>query len=124
MYKIGKLLLDGCNYCEDFEWEDVLAELDIIMSNKNKDVYWYCEVENFGWRKLSGNKHFIANTSSEFLNAILPETECNFEIYNYGKGLCITNKHHDSPLGDEKYYIIPIAQKTYENRSGKMKRGA
>ena len=98
-----------------FYWDNLLAELNDILTKKNKQGgYWKASVENFGWRKLSGKKLFRAETAREFLDQILPKCDCTFNIFNYGKGLAIQNSHHDSPTGNEFYYVMPTSPRTYE----------
>jgi hypothetical protein len=68
---------------------------------------WKAEVENFGWRYLSGSKFFMAHTGRNLLGHILPKTDCTFRIYRRGKGFAINNAHHDSPTWNEWYFITP-----------------
>jgi len=98
----------------DFYWEDVKGLLDEILAKKNKEGYWKATVNNFGWRNLDGLKYFVADNATDFLQEILPKTDCTFKIFNYGKGLAIQNYHHDSPMGNEWYYIRPISYNAYE----------
>jgi len=99
-----------------WEWESLLECLTNLMTSKQKDegTYWRAEMHNFGWRKLNGEQVFEAETGQELLRRILPDTDCTFGIYGFGRGFAIQNAHHDSPLGDEWYYIVPIAASTYE----------
>jgi hypothetical protein len=92
------------------EWESLCKDLTILMNKKNKHSGWKATVNNFGWQKLDGHKEFQAKNGKEFLQKILPETECSFKIYNYGRGFAINNAHHDSPSWDEWYYITPSAK--------------
>ena len=59
------------------------------------------------WRSLNGEKLFHATTGRELLRAVLPDCDCTFKVYRYGRGLAINNAHHDSPTWAEWYYILP-----------------
>src|SRR6266852_593415 len=82
-----------------FHWEDFTAYLTSILDRKSPDGYWKAQVRNFGWRNLDGVKFLQAKSGASFLREILPQTDCHFYIFNYGKGLAIQNFHHDSPVG-------------------------
>ena len=76
---------------------------------------WKVEVSNFGWRNQDGQKILRAENGLELLRGILPDTECTFRIYHDGRtGLKIQNFHHDSPTGNEWYYIYPMTLKEVE----------
>jgi hypothetical protein len=107
------ILYNGSNSCDDFEWEDVGYFLTELMNKKNPSGFWKATVNNFGWRNLDGYKFFEAATGHELLQNILPDTECTFNIANFRNGILIQNYHHDSPTGNEKYYILPVAESTY-----------
>lgn len=98
----------------EFEYEDFLCELDEFLEKFNPKAFWYCRVENFGWLKQSGKKYFFAENGKDFLNKILPRTECNFKIYKSKNELQIQNYHHDSPHGNEWYYCKKISKKVYD----------
>lgn len=98
----------------EFAWEDLIEHLTEIMQRKNQSGYWKVTVNNFGWRSQDGYKYFYADTGIDLLRGILPDTDCTFKIYNYGKGIAIQNWHHDSPMGNEWYCITPCAYSTYE----------
>lgn len=94
-----------------FYWEDLKDELTRLLKEKNPDGHWHAKVENFGWQNLEGTNTFDADNGEEFLREILPDTDCHFKIYDFGKnGIAINNAHHDSPMWNEWYYIKP--QKT------------
>ena len=100
-----------------WHWEDVKEALSEIMKEKQQKYdgeYWKAKVNNFGWRNLSGEKYFKAETAEELLRCILPNCECTFHAFNWRNGICIRNWHHDSPTGNEHYYIVPIQYSTYE----------
>ena len=105
--KVGKALFDYASVNDDeTSWDDICDELSAYIQARNPSGLWHAEVENFGWQKLSGTKDFEARNGRLFLNAILPQTDCTFKVYQYGrKGLAINNFHHDSPTGDEWYYV-------------------
>jgi len=101
----------------DFEWEYVTDWLSEIMGKKNKGECWKANVTGFGWLNQSGVKFFRAKNGRDFLREILPDTDCTFHIHNFGRGLAIQNFHHDSPCGNEWYYILPCSEKTMEDNS-------
>lgn len=107
-YPLGELVTE-CDASDD-EWQvdDVIAAVTRMMK-RNKTGKWYSEVKNFGWRSIDGMKHFIASDGQSLLSQILPDTDCSFRIYKYGKnGIAVNNVHHDSPMWDvEWYYIVP-----------------
>ena len=117
--KVGKLILEGSNNCEDFEWEDLITELSSVIKKKNPNGYWHVEVRNFGWRRINGNSYFHITDGHNLITSILPNTECNFKIHNYGKGLAMQNYHYDNPTGNEWHYIKPISKSTYEKKKRK-----
>ena len=101
---------------EDFwrlRWEDMTESLTSILQRKNSGGYWKAEVRNFGWRSLSGSKFLKADDGAKFLQEILPNTDCHFTVFNYGRGLAIQNFHHDSPMANEWYYVLPTTERTY-----------
>ncbi len=90
------------------EWMYLTDQLTEVMSEKNPGGNWYAEVRNFGWQSLHGHKAFNAADGRAFLRNILPQTDCTFHIFHHGKnGLAIQNFHHDSPTGNEWYYVAP-----------------
>lgn len=120
--KVGRKILewmdDSDEVDSEFLWQDFMADLDAILKKKNSDGYWFAEVSNFGWRNLNGSKHFAADNGETFLQKILPKTDCHFKIFNFGNGLAIQNFHHDSPVGNEWYYVVPVSYSTYSKLSG------
>ena len=107
--KVGKKLMSwGFEEPEDeFEWTDFCENLKTYLEKKSPDGFWHAEVKNFGWDSRCGQKEFKAEDGEEFLQKILPNCECKFNIHNYGRGLAIQNYHHDSPTGNEWYYLTP-----------------
>jgi len=89
-------------------WDYMLEQLEALMHKVNPDCdSWYCEVDNFGWQSQAGFKYFSAKDGSEFLKAVLPDTDNTFNIYKTENGLAINNFHHDSGFGKEWYYLYP-----------------
>lgn len=94
---------EACADSDIYEWEwDYITE---YLTEKMKEINpedrkWYCEAAGLGWRRLNGHKTFQATTGEELLRAILPDTECTFQIYVEGEGdkqtLRIVNSHHDA----------------------------
>ena len=91
------------------EWNDLCAYLTELMQ-RNPHNDWRTEVHHFGWRSLNGYKIFSATTGKDLLRQVLPDTDCTFRVYRYGKGLAINNAHHDSPYWAEWYYILPYKE--------------
>ena len=123
MPKTGKVLLtwDEVEVCGDFdwksEWKSMIDQLTDIIKRKTPIGYWRVEVHNFGWRNLNGKTYIEAKDGRKLLEKVLPRAECTFKVYNYGRGIAIQNWHHDSPTGNEWYFIVPIAKSTYEKNS-------
>lgn len=103
-----RLLTEGDNHCEDLEWNDLCYTITKYMNKVNPDSYWIARVENFGWANRNGSMaKFHASRADILLSKILPDCECSFKVYKYGKyGLAINNAHHDKPCGGEWYYIL------------------
>ena len=112
----GKLLLEGTNSCDEFEWEDTCDCITEAMKeiNKKNSGYWTASMLNFGWRGVSGSKNFKAKNGEELLRAILPNTDCSFKIYTTKKQIKIDNAHHDKPCGGEWYVITPAKEEEEE----------
>lgn len=108
-FKIGRFVLEGYT-SEDVE----LTKLqEMIYKKKNKCNCWKVTVENFGWQKKNGHKYIKAYLALALINSILPDTHCTFKIFNCGRGFAVQNFHHDSPTGDEMYYVMPVSGKEY-----------
>src|SRR6266852_820689 len=97
-------------------WEDFTECLTSILDRKNPGGYWKAQVRNLGWRNLDGVKFLQAGDGASFLREILPQTDCHFYIFNYGNGLAIQNFHHDSPVGNEWYYVVPTTARMFAER--------
>ncbi|MBD3248547.1 hypothetical protein GF336_00700 [Candidatus Woesearchaeota archaeon] len=95
---------------ESEDWEMLCDELSGLISF-NEDKTWYGTVSNFGWRNQDGEARFNAENGQELLRHILPETDCCFKIYIEGTEddtvINIQNYHHDSPVGNEWYEVLP-----------------
>ena len=85
------------------EWEVLTDSLTQILKSINPDGHWHAEVCNFGWRGQNGFKDFKAENGREFLNEILPNTECSFRVILEDRWIRIQNFHHDAPTGNEWY---------------------
>jgi len=103
---------------EDFQiqYDDAVMELTtFVQMNGNPRMAWEIVVNNSGWRNRDGIKWEIIENGTELLRAALPQCDCTFKVYKYGKrGLKIRNWHHDSPTGNEWYYITPVTIKYYD----------
>lgn len=90
----------------DITWQDLCENLTSLMNRINPDhCEWHCTVRNFGWRRLNGYKDFKAEDGSALLQAVLPNTECTFKIFDNGDHIGLANSHHDAPTGGELYTI-------------------
>lgn len=97
-------LLDG-------EWELLTDTLSHWLNEIHPGgQWWQAEMRHFGWRGQDGWKKFRARDGREFLREILPNTDCTFKVFiDPCKAVRIQNFHHDSPVGNEWYYITPYA---------------
>lgn len=89
---------------------DALTELMNKVAKKNHmegTDLWRAEVKGFGWRGLSGQREFRAETGDELLRNVLPAADNTFYIYDRGDHIAINNFHHDAPTGREWYEIYP-----------------
>ena len=121
MPKTGKVLLTWDEVCENLDYGDgeaLIDDLTDIIYRKNPLGYWRVEGHNFGWRNSNGKGYIEAKDGRRLLEKVLQtKTEWKFKVYNYGRGIAIQNWHHDSPTGNEWYFIVPIAESTYEKNS-------
>ena len=101
----------------EFEWDYLLEELDELPKEVNPEGYWYCEVENFGWRNQSGHAYIEFKSGREMLCKVLPKTDCSFNIFREENIIKIQNYHHDSPTGNEWYTLTPISSEQFENQT-------
>ena len=91
----------------DFEHECMRDEITAWIKKHNPDGDWRAEVTGFGWQRLNGYKDFHAEDGQHLLWAVLPNTDCTFNIYDEGDHLSMENAHHDAPTGGEWYTIRP-----------------
>lgn len=117
MPKAPDLCWSSCDYDDqdsiDAGWEMMVNDLTEFMNKILpegqwlSEVSWHCEVKNFGWQHRDGYKDFNAHTGQELLRAILPNTDCTFEIWldEEAKEIRVNNAHHDSPSGGEIYTV-------------------
>ena len=99
----------------EFEWDYLLENIDELLRDINPDGYWFCSVEGFGWRNLSGETYLEFTTGREMISKVLPNTDCSFNIFREEKKLKIQNHHHDSPTGNEWYELMPVSYEEYQN---------
>lgn len=99
-------------------YNELLSDLTELIEDRNPSGIWIAEGRNLGWRNQSGKSSFKAITGQEFLNNLLPDTDCTFYIYDLAgsKGFHIVNYHHDSPTG-EYYDVYPKNEVLRENIS-------
>jgi len=107
----------------EYEYETLCQMLTDIMIKKNYRNYyrdmWYVTVEHFGWRGISGDAVICADNGADLLSKILPDTDCTFKIFDYGRtGFKIQNFHHDSPSGREWYYVRPMTIDEVNDQNG------
>lgn len=105
---------DSSSEFSDENYDDLCSELSRYMQRVNLLGRWKGEVKNFGWMKRDGHKEFIAQTGQTFLSQLLPKADCRFKIYRWGnskyrRGFAIQNFHHDSPMGEEWYFVLPCS---------------
>lgn len=94
-----------------FEWEWLLESLQEKLEEYNeKGKPWHILGVGLGWRNLDGEMILETNNSQEFLEKILPNCDCTFNIYTSDddRRISIQNFHHDSPTGE--WYYVAVAQ--------------
>lgn len=97
------------------EWDYFTETLTELLEKKaHNGNAWRVIGKELGWRKLNGYKYTLADTATELLRALLPETNCTISVYNYKNGYRLQVSHHDAPTG-ETYLVAPCALSTYEN---------
>lgn len=101
----------------EIQWDFVLEDLTELVKEINPDGYWYCKVENFGWRKQSGFAYLEFDDGMSLVSKVLPKTECSFKVFKQDKTLKIQNFHHDSPTGNEWYELKPISCEKFESKT-------
>ena len=90
---------------DENDWDFCMESLTQAISEKNPKGNWVVEVENFGWMNRNGIKCFNATTGQQIISKILPKCDCHFKVFDDGEGFKIQNWHHDSPMGNEWYYL-------------------
>jgi len=89
-----------------------------ILQERNPNGFWYVKVRNFGWRCVDGYSFLQIKTGTELVQKVLPNCDCSFKIFADGdKNLKIQNFHHDSPVGNEWYYLQVITEKQFDEES-------
>jgi hypothetical protein len=111
--------LVGSNSCEDWEWADLLweiqAHIDAVAARYKLPYHWVAVVQGFGWRSLDGETPmFSAREAAEIMHKLLPNTECSFKIRFTRTGFLMDNSHHDKPCGGELYELRAVPRKEYE----------
>lgn len=97
------------------EWDWLLEDLAPVLNEISPDGHFYAEGRNLGWRHRSGWAAFRAETAQDFLDRLLPATECSFTIEREGRVLHITNYHHDAPTGE--FYTVTAYEPEDEGAS-------
>ena len=111
--KIRKDIIDDCCWL-DFEREYYNEHLTEILKEKGKeDCAWGISVKGFGWSNSSGKDCAIIEDADDFWKKVLPDCQCTWKMYATDEGLKVRNWHHDSPMGNEYYYLTPIDLETY-----------
>ena len=108
---------DGsCDELQDeMNFEDACYELTTyIKEHGNTEKTFSICMTGFGWRNTSGSGMATFDDGKELLQKVLPErTPCTWKAYRDGDKLVIRNWHHDSPMGNEYYYIEPVPADDY-----------
>lgn len=107
----------GTNYCDEWDWENLIdiisQEMAACVNYTDEIGEWFIEVQNFGWQNTNGVQYINTMRGDELLKAILPNTECTFNIYRNEHILKLQNFHHDSCTGREWYHIYPCFHLDY-----------
>jgi len=111
------LFLEVDTDIDEFEWEMIAEDIATLFEEKNPEGYFFCKVENFGWRKMDGFLFAELHTGQDLVTKVLPNTACTFKIFlEKDNTIKIQNFHHDSPTGDEWYTLTPITQEQFDNK--------
>ena len=108
---------------EDYDayWEDCENSIQEWI-DKQKDSYFKCWVNSFGWAKRSGYTTLKLSTAENFIRHILPNCDKTFYCYEEKATehvkreeyiMKIVCYHHDSPMGDT-YYLRPLTESELE----------
>jgi hypothetical protein len=93
-------------------WDDLCEALGEMLEEKSPDGLFYVTGRNMGWQHRSGYKVIETSDGAEFLQKLLPKTDCTFRIFDLGDELSIWNAHHDAPTG-EGYSVYPCGKKNF-----------
>lgn len=114
---------DSDNYGDNDEaqiyFDDACYEITTWME-KNNQYDFFCWINDFGWRSQYGHKLFHVRNGLEFIGAVLPNTPCNWYVYNHTKDdkeyfLRMRVYHHDSPTGETYYFRKPTEEEENED---------
>ena len=94
----------GDEFGENYDY-DMVEEIIKEVCGDYADV----EVQNFGWRNLSGSTTISTKNA---LSKIIPNCFCNFKMRVDGKRIQLDVSHHDSPVGGEIYTITKCLTRT------------
>lgn len=99
---------------DDINLQDALYEISTYINDKgNPEKTFKISVEGFGYRNTSNQGMVIFEDGEELLQKVLPNTQCTWKVYQDGERLVVRNWHHDSPMGNEYYYIEPVSPEEY-----------
>ena len=101
-------------------WEFLLEDLQTKLDEYNPDERgWFVIGINLGWQNRSGEMSLEHLDSKALLGKILPDTECVLNIFvdDDSKTIEIQCFHHDSPVGNEWYYIS-VAEEEQDDGEG------
>lgn len=102
----------------DAVWDNVRCDVAELMGRVqdkagHRSGYWLADVQNFGWRHVSGESDaFFAEKAEDLLRRVLPNTDNDFYVFDHGDRIAIDNAHHDAPTGGEIYSIAPVSEYT------------
>lgn len=112
---------DWCDYEEDdWDYEYALDEFKQTIEERiikyNPNGYYKIIAENMGWDRRSGYKVARIQDYSDLCNALFNcFSDFHARVHSYyTKGLYIRVTHHDNPVSGDKYYLIPISERTYQ----------
>ena len=106
----------------ELDWECFLIDVGVLVEKRFTTGYVKCTAEDMGWRHLSGYKVFKCDTNDSyedigrrFVNSFCPNCDWSADVYslNNSRGLFFRVTHHDNPVNGDKYYLMPISERTY-----------
>jgi hypothetical protein len=110
------------SYFFEDEWQFLIDALNEFLGEHDfLNEPLLATVRNFGWRMQDGFKIFTAKNAKEFLWGLLPNTDCTFFIHFKDGELSIQNYHHDSPTGNEWYYVKRLRPAVEESAKNNFK---